>query len=182
MKQRSFDDFSQLFNLLFASSDIRVSHIGLILNLHHCDGRIDLRRQWNMDLILVSINTDAHAFLNICWSDRICKIDDELRELLHVNDVLGIVCISIDDFGASSNLKRLFILKSLLVSSEIPERWRSKSSIALLDASQLVNLLDCLLDIILDDFDAFMVLALAISLQQLNVSLIEICNNKDESF
>ena len=33
------------------------------------------------------------------------QIDDKLGELLHVDDVLGILRIGVDDLGASSDLK-----------------------------------------------------------------------------
>lgn len=181
MKQRCLDDFSQLLNLFFATTDVRVRNVWFIFNLHHSNRRIDLRRQWNMNLILVAVNSDTHSFFDICRCNWVGEIDDEFCKLLHVDDVFGIISIGIDDLCATCDLQRLFILKSLLISCEIPKCWWSQTSVAFLDSSQLVNLLNCLLDIILDGFNALVVLALTISLKQFNVSFIEIWNSRNKT-
>ena len=60
-----------------------------------------------MNLILVPINADSHSFFDVRRRHLITQVDDEFGELLHVDDVLWIVGISVDDFRASRHLKRL---------------------------------------------------------------------------
>lgn len=118
MKQRCLNDLSKLLNLLLAATNIRVGDIRLLLDLHHCDSWIDFGRQRDVNLILVSVNTNTHALLNVCRCHRISKIDDKLCKLLDINDVLGIIRIGIDDFCAACDLEWLLILKCLLISTE----------------------------------------------------------------
>jgi len=56
MQKRCLNNFTQLLNLFFASSNVSVSNVGLILHLHHRYRGIDFRWKWDMDLILVTIN------------------------------------------------------------------------------------------------------------------------------
>ena len=135
MQKWSLDDLPKFFNLFLASADIAVRNIRFLLNLHHSDGGVDLGWQWNMDLIFVTINSDPHALLNIRRRNRVCKIDDKLCKLLDVDDILGIVRVSLDDLCASCNLQRLFILKRLLVSRKIPKSRRSQTSVGLFNSS-----------------------------------------------
>lgn len=174
MKQRSLNDFSKLLDLFLASTDVGVRDVRLVLDLHHRDCRVDFRRQRNMDLVLVAVDADSHAFFDIGRCHRVGQIDDKLGELLHVDDVFGIICVGVDNLCATSDLQGLFILEGLLVGREIPQCRRCQTSVALLDASQFVDLLDGFLDVFLDSLDAFVVLALAIGLQQLNIALVEI--------
>ena len=60
-----------------------------------------------MDLILVAVDSYSHPLLNVCRRDLIPQVDDEFGKLLHVDDVLRVVRISVDDLGASRHLKRL---------------------------------------------------------------------------
>lgn len=174
MKQWRLNNFSELLDLLLASADIRVRDVWLVLDLHHRDGGIDLRWQWNMDLILIAVNSYTHSLLNVGRGDRIGQIDDKLCKLLHVDDVLGVVGVCVDDFSAAGDLQGLLILKRLLIGCKIPQGWRSQSGVAFFDASQLIDLLNSLLDVVLDRFDALVVLALTVSLQQLDITFIEI--------
>ena len=66
-------------------------------------------------------------------------------------------------------------MEGLLIGSQIPKSWRSKTCIALFNSREFIYLLDGLLDIIVDLFDALVVLSLSIGLQQLDITLIEIC-------
>lgn len=118
MKQRCLNNFSELLNLLLATTNVRVSDIWLLLNLHHGYSWIDLGRQRDVNLILVSVNANTHAFFNVCRCDWVSKIDNKLGELLDINDILGIVGIGIDDFCATCDLEWLLILKCLLVSTK----------------------------------------------------------------
>lgn len=62
-----------------------------------------------MDLVFVSVNTNPHTLLNICWCHRICQIYNKLCKLLNIDNVLGIIRVCINDFRASSNLPNSFI-------------------------------------------------------------------------
>lgn len=61
MKQWCLDDFAQLLDLLFASTNITVGHIGFVLDLHHGDSWIDLGRQRDVNLVFVAINTEHNT-------------------------------------------------------------------------------------------------------------------------
>lgn len=71
MEQRSLDDLSQLLNLFFAATDIGVRDVWLVLDLHHRHRRVDLGRQRNMNLVLVSV--DARAIDTERLSDETAK-------------------------------------------------------------------------------------------------------------
>jgi hypothetical protein len=77
--------------LFLAATNIRISDIGLFLNLHHRDRWIDLGRKWDVNLILVTINANSHALLNISWSNGISQVNYELCKLFDIDDVLGII-------------------------------------------------------------------------------------------
>lgn len=162
MQQRSLYDFPQLLDLLLASTHITVRHIGLILDLHHSDSGIDLRGQGNMNLIFVTVHTDSHALLDIGGRNGLGQLHHELGKLLNIDDVLGIVRVSIDDLCATRHLQRLFVLQRLLVGGQIPESRSGQTSVTLLDPCQFVYLLDCLLNVLLDGLDRLVVLALTL--------------------
>jgi len=56
LKKGHLNDFSQLFNLIFASSNIVVRYIRLFFDLHHGNRRIDLRGERNLDVIFRPVN------------------------------------------------------------------------------------------------------------------------------
>ena len=67
------NNFSDLFNLLFAAANIVVGHVRLFLNSHHSYSGVDLWWQWQHDgdfgsNLVGVLATNSHAFLNICWS------------------------------------------------------------------------------------------------------------------
>lgn len=51
---------------------------------------------------------NSHAFLDICWGHLLTEVNNKLGKLFHVNDILGIVRVGVDDLGTASNLKWLF--------------------------------------------------------------------------
>lgn len=106
VQQGSFNDFAELFDLLFAAADVAVRHVGLLLDLHHRDGGVDLGREGDVDLVLVAVHANAHAFLNVRRGHGIGEIHHKLGKLLHIDDVLGVIGICIDDLGATGNLQR----------------------------------------------------------------------------
>lgn len=80
-------------------------------NLHHCDRRINFRWQRDVNLVLISINSNSHSLFDIGWSDSICEIDNELGELLHIYHIFCFcwaVCIifgrALDDFRTTRHL------------------------------------------------------------------------------
>ena len=111
-----------------------------------------------LDYLLVPVHPDPHAFLDVCRGDAVGKIHDKLGELLHIDDVLGIIRVGVDDLCASrdlatdrlnlhrrrsiqfSHLQRLLRLEALLVSCEIPQGGRGKSSVGLLQMRFFVQL------------------------------------------
>lgn len=162
VQQGRLDDLSQFLDLLLAATHIAVSNVGLVLHLHHGHRGIDLGRQGNMNLVLVAVHSYSHALLNVRGSDGLGQFHDELGELFHIDDVLGIVRVGVNNLSAACHLQRLFILQRLLVRSQIPQCRGRQSGIALLDASQLIDLFDGLLDVVLDGLDALVVLALSL--------------------
>ena len=77
------------------------------IHLHHSNGGVYLGREWDVDLILVAVDSDAHSFLDVRRRDLIAQVDDELGKLLHVDNVLRVVRVCVDDLGATRHLKRL---------------------------------------------------------------------------
>ena len=95
--------------------------------------RVNFRWKRNLDLILVSVHTDAHSFFNICRRHSISESHHELGYLFNVDHVLRVVRVGSDYFRASSNLQRLLLLHHLLITHEVPHRRRSEAGITLLD-------------------------------------------------
>lgn len=61
VEQRSFYHFTQLLNLLLAATNIAVSHIWFLLNLHHGDCGVNLGGQRDVDLVLVAVHTVTYS-------------------------------------------------------------------------------------------------------------------------
>ena len=77
MEEWIFDDFSDLVNLLFSSTNIFVGDIRFLLHSHHCHCRINLWWQRNLNLILGSVHSDitlAHTRHGNCWMNRDVEI------------------------------------------------------------------------------------------------------------
>ncbi len=55
--------------------------------------------------LLVDI-PNSHALLDICRTNALTKLDDELGDLLDINDILALfrVFLILDDLGTSSDL------------------------------------------------------------------------------
>ena len=85
MKQRRLDDLSQLVDLFLAAADVTVRNIGFLFHLHHCDCRVDLWRQRNVNLVLVSVDTVNHE---ICTCNLFTKYDRSRLETEMERDAL----------------------------------------------------------------------------------------------
>ncbi len=83
-------------------------------------------------LVLVTIDSHTHAFLYVGGRNLLGQIHDELGKLFHIDNVLRVFRVGIDNLCASSNLKRLLRLQSLLIGSEIPKSRRPKTSVRFL--------------------------------------------------
>lgn len=59
MKQRCLYDLSQLVNLLLAAAHVAVRHVRFLFHLHHRDGGVDLRRQRDVDLVLIAVDAET---------------------------------------------------------------------------------------------------------------------------
>ena len=70
---------TQFVNLFLAASDIAVRYVRLLLDLHHRHGRVDLWRERDVNLVLVAVHADTHAFLYVRRSN--------LRQQHFTNDV-----------------------------------------------------------------------------------------------
>ena len=55
-EQRQFYNLPKFLDLFFAPTNVGVGHIWLLLDLHHGYRGVDLRREGNLDLILIAIN------------------------------------------------------------------------------------------------------------------------------
>merc|ERR1719319_1024510 len=163
----------ELLYLLLAAADVTVRHVRLLLHLHHGDGGVDLRREGDVDLVLVPVHADPHTLLDIRGRHRVGEVHHELGELLHVDDVLGVVAVGVDDLGAASYLERLLGLEALLVGGEVPEGRRRQAGVRLLDPRQLVDPLGDLRDVGFHGLECFSVLALSVALEQRDVLLVQ---------
>lgn len=139
MEQRHFNNFTELLNLFLATTDVRIRDVRLLLHGHHSHRGVDLGRQRDLNLIFVAVHTRnvsrvetvkcvpyTHALLNIGGRSLVTKSDDKLCDLLHVDDILGLVLLlvlilcsailrcllrsGVDNLGASCNLERLLLL------------------------------------------------------------------------
>ena len=61
VEERSLDDFTQLLDLLLASTDIGIGNVRLLLYLHHRDGGVDTRGKRDLNLVVGSIDTIARG-------------------------------------------------------------------------------------------------------------------------
>ena len=68
------------------------------------EDKIQQGRFFVLDYLLVPVHPHPHAFLDVCWGDAVGKIHDKLGELLHIDDVLGIIRVGVDDLCASRDL------------------------------------------------------------------------------
>ena len=55
-------------------------------------------------LLLVPIHADPHPLLYVGGSHTVRQIHHELGELLHIDDILGVVRVCIDNLGAAGDL------------------------------------------------------------------------------
>ncbi len=77
-----------------------------------------------------------------------------------------------DDLGAARNLQRLLLAHALSVCWKIPQIWRCKTGVALLDAHLFVDALLQLLDLVLDALERGSVWTLTVGLEELDIALI----------
>lgn len=70
MQQRRFHDFSQFLDLFFAASHITVRYIGLILDLHHSNSGINFWGKRDVNLILVSVDSEIKEKPRENWKIR----------------------------------------------------------------------------------------------------------------
>mmetsp|Transcript_3605 Transcript_3605/g.11856 ORF Transcript_3605/g.11856 Transcript_3605/m.11856 type:complete len:215 (-) Transcript_3605:3-647(-) len=174
MQQRQLHDLPQLLQGLLRPSHIIIRHIGLVFHGHQRHRRIDLRRQRNLDRVLGPVDADAHPFLDVRRRNLLAQPDDELGDLLHVDDVLGLLRLFFDHLGAPRHLKRLLLLHHLLVRHQVPLRRNAQPRVRLLDPDQLLHRLLVLLDVVLHLLQRHRVGALPITLEQLDVAAVQL--------
>ena len=126
-EQGHLDDFPQLLYLLLATTHIAIRDIGLLLHGHHGDAGVNLGRQRQHDLVLVAVDTDAHALFDVGRADAVAELDDELCDLLDVNNVLLLRFVALlvfDYLRTSCYLEGLFFRHSLTIGGHVPQmRW-----------------------------------------------------------
>ena len=84
--------------------------------LHHGDRGINLRREREVYLILVPVpHPNSHPLLDILRRERPVQVHYKLGELLHVDDVLGLLGVCVYYLSAASHLEWLSGLEGLLV-------------------------------------------------------------------
>ena len=88
------------------------------------EDKIQQGRFFVLDYLLVPVHPNPHAFLDVCWGDAVGKIHHKLGELLHIDDVLGIIRVGVDDLCASRDLAtdRLNLHRSTIDSVFPPAR------------------------------------------------------------
>ena len=110
MEQRHLNDFSDLFNLLFATSKIVISDIRLFFDSHHGDRRVNLGRKRQLDLDLRSNNMDffapnSHAFFDISGSELLVQSNDEFTQVLESDHILSLGCAWVHNLSAATDLE-----------------------------------------------------------------------------
>ena len=66
-----------------------------------------------MYLVLVAVHAHPHAFLNVGRSHSVRQVHHELGELLHIDDVFGILAVRVDDLGASNIIDKEIEISNL---------------------------------------------------------------------
>ena len=105
VQHRQLQHLAQLLDLVLVAADVVVRDVGLLLDSHHRHRRVDLRREGDLDLVLIAVDADAHALLHVRRGDPVAEPDHELCNLLHVDHVLCFVRVRADDFGAARDLR-----------------------------------------------------------------------------
>jgi hypothetical protein len=72
--------------------------------------RVNFGWKRNLNLIFVSVNTNAHSFFNISGSHTLPEANNKFGDLLHVDYIFGFICICVNNFRTTSDLKRLLLL------------------------------------------------------------------------
>lgn len=203
LKEGKLNNLTELLDLLLASTNVRVRHRGTLLDLHHGNRRVDLRRQRNEDLVVRPVNTNAHSLLNVGGRDAVSKTNNELGHLLDRDDVavtVGVasacsilrveglvvgrgvryksvsllgVLLTGTDNGLASSDLERVLLLTLLVRGNIPQVGRRQSSVGLLDAHLLIDTLLDVLDVSFNLLQRERVGTLSVRLQDLDIGLIE---------
>ena len=107
-------DLSKFFNLFLAPSHIWVGDVWLLFNLHHGDRGVNLRWEWDVDLVLVAVDAHTHSLLDVGRRNLLVQIYHEFGKLLHVDDVLGVFRVGIDDLGAPGKPRNALIFPQFI--------------------------------------------------------------------
>ena len=173
MEHGQLEHLAQLLDLLLVAANVVVRDVGLLLDSHHRDGWVNLGRQWDLDLILVAVDADAHALFDVGGRHALPEPHDKLGELLDIDHVLGVIGVRVDDLRAARDLQRVLLLHHLLVGDKVPLRRRRKPCVRLLDADHLLDAGVELLDVVLHRANRLVVRPEPVSLEQRDVALVE---------
>mmetsp|Transcript_8770 Transcript_8770/g.26011 ORF Transcript_8770/g.26011 Transcript_8770/m.26011 type:complete len:210 (-) Transcript_8770:287-916(-) len=193
MQERRLQNLSQFFHRLLGSTDIVVRHIGLVLYGHETHGGIDLGREWNLDRVFGTIDSDPHALLDIGRGYLFSQSHHKLGNLLDVDDVLvGSLCVAVaaaaavpsrrgsslrrfpgNDFRAPGHLEGSLFRHHLLVAHQIPHGRRRQSRVALFDSDEVLHLRLVLFDFFLKIFDECRVGSESVGFQEGNIALVQ---------
>mmetsp|Transcript_22492 Transcript_22492/g.27754 ORF Transcript_22492/g.27754 Transcript_22492/m.27754 type:complete len:227 (-) Transcript_22492:27-707(-) len=176
MKERHLNDFSDLFNLVLAATQIVVSDIWLVLDRHHGDSGVNLGGQGQHDLDLGVNLVDAtaansHTLLDISRSQILAQSHHVLAVVLESDDILGFGGAWVQDLRQATHLQRWALLLHLPVAFNVPLSWEGETGIRLLDALHFDNFLVKSLDLILDLLEGLRVGPLAVTLEEQDVAL-----------
>eukprot|EP00760_Papus_ankaliazontas_P001924 PhM_4_TR10737/c0_g1_i1/m.81868 len=172
LRQRQLDNLADLLDLVLGAANVCVCHVGLLLDLHHRDARVDLRGEGNLNLVLLALDAHAHALFNISGADLVAERNNVLRILTDVDKVLGLVRIRVDNLCAARNLQTV-LLSELLITHQVPVVRSRQAEVHFLDAGLLVQFFNLLLDELFKLLDLFRVRTATVCLQQSNVILVE---------
>lgn len=113
VQERRLDDLAQLLDLLLAAADVAVRDVWLVLDLHHRHRRVDLGRQRNMNLVLVSV--DARAI----DAERLSDEAEKQRTLSYPTRMPSSMSVGATESAKSTtNFANCFTLIMYLGSSE----------------------------------------------------------------
>ena len=65
-----------------------------------------MREKAKKHLVLVAVDADAHALLDVGGRDAVAEADDELGDLLDIDHGLGVVRVGVNNLGAAGHLER----------------------------------------------------------------------------
>jgi hypothetical protein len=131
IQQRHLHDLPQPLQLILTPTNIIIGHIRLLLDSHHRNRRVNPRRQRQLNLILLAVDSHPHALLHIIIRQLLIEGHHELGHLLDIDDVFDVFLgLLVDDLRASGHLQGV-LDGELGVGCQVPLHRQGQSSVQL---------------------------------------------------